>query len=324
MHSYAERLLRHVDSLPCLPPVLVEAMELSRAPEASAAALAGAIRQDPGLTAEVLRLVNSSFYGFPRRIGTVTEAVTLLGFSAVRNLLFSAKVLNLLDVDESADFSPVAFWEHAVAVGLLASGLAQRTGRASSREELFVTGLLHDVGKLLEYQVLRKQFVATLALAAAEGIPVYAAEERILGITHAAVGHALASRWMLPPAAQEAIGTHHDAAPKAEQGWDVAAIQAANSLARQVTARREVPPAPVAVSADTWDRLALPPECADDLLHDATRQFADLVAVVTGWWRSISIDGEDEEDVPLPRASFRQHEFPKTTPPFLSTPRPTV
>lgn len=312
----ADALLEHVESLPCLPAVLVEAMELTREPDASTAALAAVIRQDPGLTAEVLRLVNSSFYGFPRRIGTVTDAVMLLGFTAVRHLLLSAEVLNLLDVPESADFSPARFWEHAVATGLLAGEIARHTGRPQ-REELFVAGLLHDMGKLLEYRVLRREFVSALRLAAAEGIPFYVAEERILGLTHETVGRALADRWRLPAAVQEAIAAHHHLSSAQEKGWEVVAVHAANALSRQLTDRPTVPPPPPALPEEVWATLGIPPEGVDRLLEESQEQFAEVVALVAGWWRRIPGEDETGAAAPLPGGSSRDRAHGKNPGPFL-------
>jgi len=302
--SYADRLFSHVRSLPCLPPVLVTAMQVIRDPAASAAELAAVIRKDPGLSAEVLRLVNSSFYGFRRRIGTVTEAVTLLGFSPVRHLLVAAAVLDLLDVEESVEFSPARFWEHAVATGLLAAELAGGAGR-DQREELFLAGLLHDVGKLIEYQLLRREFMAVLSLARTAEIPICLAEDQLLGVTHEAVGGFLADEWRLPEAVRQAIRHHHAPELAETAAWEAAAVHVADGFAPELAGPRREGAARFATSETVWGMLDLAPEEAQGALDRVAPRFADVVALVAGWWRRFPGVEESVQGGALPGSSRR-------------------
>jgi len=147
MATKLDQLVQQIGSLPTLPSVIVRVNEQVANPKTSALDLARTILEDQSLTARLLRLVNSPFYGFPRRIATVTEAVTILGFAPVRSLLLTASVVDLLVGEETPDFSPTGLWEHSVGAAV-GAGLIARYTRHEDREEVFVAGLLHDVGKL--------------------------------------------------------------------------------------------------------------------------------------------------------------------------------
>ena len=203
-----ETLVQHIGSLPSLPTVLLRVGELLNDPRTSAMNLSRVILEDQALTGRLLRLVNSAFYGFPRRIATITEVLNILGFYQVRNLLLSVTVMDLLENEEAAEFSPVRLWEHSVGTAV-AAGLLARQLCPEDREELFVAGLLHDVGKLVEFQFIRKEFLKVVAVAQAEDLPFRAAEQVVLGFSHDRVGSLLANQWKLPIRLAEAIAYHH-------------------------------------------------------------------------------------------------------------------
>ena len=274
-----EKLLQQIGTLPTLPTVLMRVTELVNNPKTSALQLARVILDDPSLTARLLRLVNSPFYGFPRRIATVTEAITILGFHQVRNLIFSASVVDLLSVEETADFSPVRFWEHSVGVAV-ASGLIARHIRHEDREEVFVAGLVHDLGKLVEFQLVRKEFAEALALARTEDVPLRVAEQRVLGFTHDQVGRLLAEHWKLPVRLTEAVACHHR--PDLSQGAkrEAAAVHVADILVRALgfgaAGDDAVPP----LEEEAWSRLRLPAGLLDSLVEDLDVQYHDALAIL--------------------------------------------
>ncbi len=208
MATRLDNLAQQICSLPTLPMVLQRVIDLVNNPKTSAFQLSRVILGDQALTARLLRLVNSPFYGFPRRIATVTEALAILGFYQVRNLLMTVTVVDLLGADETPEFSTLRFWEHSVGTAVAASVLAQYT-RHEDREELFVAGLLHDVGKLVEFQFLPKEFLKVLSRARAEDLPIRVAEQQVLGFSHDQVGRLLADQWKLPIRLTEAITCHH-------------------------------------------------------------------------------------------------------------------
>jgi putative nucleotidyltransferase with HDIG domain len=216
-------LLDDARDLPSLPEVAVKVSRLADDPNASAASIARVIATDQGLTARILRLANSALYGVARRVGTVQEAVVILGLGTIRNLTLAASIYPALGAAVPGyDLAKGELWRHSVAAALCAQELARRMPRAPrpgagaapsaavSPDEAFVAGLLHDIGKTLLSARVRGYLVQVRERALADGVSFVDAERALLGFDHAAAGAALAERWKLPPALVDAIAHHHD------------------------------------------------------------------------------------------------------------------
>ena len=281
MATKLDNLIQQIGSLPTLPSVIVQVNEKVSNPKTSAFDLARTILEDQALTARLLRLVNSPFYGFPRRIATVSEAVTILGFHPVRNLLLTASVVDLLVGEEMPEFSPIGLWEHSIGAAVAASLLA-RYARHEDREEVFVAGLLHDVGKLVLFQFATKEFVKVLETARAEDTTIRAAEQRLLGFTHDQVGRALAERWRLPVRLIEAIGCHHRPELAQVAKREAAIVHAADILARALRLGSGGDDAVPPLDPDGWRRLGLPPATLDPLIGELDEQYSEARAILLG------------------------------------------
>jgi HD-like signal output (HDOD) protein len=274
-----DHLVQQIGSLPTLPSVIVRVNEQVGNPKTSALDLARTILEDQSLTARLLRLVNSPFYGFPRRIATVTEAVTILGFAPVRSLLLTASVVDLLVGEETPEFSPTGLWEHSVGAAVGAGLLARHT-RHEDREEVFVAGLLHDVGKLVLFHFLTKEFLAVLETSRREDIPIRTAEQRLLGFTHDQVGRLLAERWKLPVRLSEAIGCHHrpDLAQVGKR--EAALVHVAEALTRALGLGSGGDDAVPMLESETWRRLGLQTTILEPLMIELEEQYADARAIL--------------------------------------------
>ena len=274
-----DHLVQQIGSLPTLPSVIVRVNEQVGNPKTSALDLARTILEDQSLTARLLRLVNSPFYGFPRRIATVTEAVTILGFAPVRSLLLTASVVDLLVGEETPDFSPTGLWEHSVGAAV-GAGLLARYTRHEDREEVFVAGLLHDVGKLVLFHFLTKEFLAVLETSRREDIPIRTAEQRLLGFTHDQVGRLLAERWKLPVRLSEAIGCHHrpDLAQVGKR--EAALVHVAEALTRALGLGSGGDDAVPVLEPETWRRLGLQTTILEPLMIELEEQYADARAIL--------------------------------------------
>lgn len=268
-------ILRRLEDLPTLPRILLRITELLNDPKASARDLALVITEDPVLTARLLRIVNSSFYGLPQRVATVTTAIVLLGFEAIRHLLLTASVFDLFPAkNRSARRFLEQLWDHALgcAVGAKALGRLQRRERL---EELFVAGLLHDIGKIVVMVLFPAEGAEALRRTAREGLPLLEAEASVLGFDHTHAGRLLAERWNLPPRLVAAIAFHH--APNAAGAGDTAAVvHAADVFARALGLSADgvdrVPP----LDAAAWRRLKLPAGAIDPVLGEMLAEFDDI------------------------------------------------
>ena len=210
-----ERLVEGIDTLPTLPSIVARVNELVQDPTTSAANLNEIISRDLALSGRLLKLVNSSMYGFPRRISSVTHAVVILGFNTVRNVVLSSFVLDAFDARD-LPFGYRDFWVHSVATATAAGALLERQSRKEA-DDGFISGLLHDIGKVVLHQYARKQFGEALKLAESRDILLIEAEAKVFGYTHADVGGYLLDQWHLPLHIVEAVKSHHLA------GGDVAA-----------------------------------------------------------------------------------------------------
>jgi HD-like signal output (HDOD) protein len=293
-----DHLLEQIDALPSLPPVLLRVADLLQKPATSAAQLAGVILEDQALTARLLRLVNSPFYGFPRQIATVTETLTILGFRPVQHLLLTATVVDLLQAEETPEFSPIGLWQHAVGTAVAARLLA-RTAGYEAQEAVFVAGLLHDVGKLVQLQCLRAEFLEALTLARDGDLPLHEAETRIWGFDHTQVGQALLAAWRLPSELCEAVGCHHRPGLARQAQWESAIIHVADILAHALglgASGEDVVPPPEEAA---WEWVGVPLASLEPLLQELELQHRELLGVLLGTLRAFP-----GLDAPLREASW--------------------
>lgn len=236
-------LQRRIAQLPPLPQAVLALQATLQDESASVAACALRIRQDPALTARLLRLANSAFYGVPGRVGSIDDAVQLIGLRSLRLLTMTAAVSMQFQPPRAPAGWLDGFWRHALAVAHLAQGLAELRGHAVERA--YVAGLLHDIGRLV--------LVANSAAAdeqAGEPAGDQDADD------HAEVGAAVARHWHLPPAVTEAIAGHHAPTAGPDAGLslvDIVHVADALAHAHGFGSRRQVP-APV-IDARAWQRL---------------------------------------------------------------------
>lgn len=200
--------VREIQGLPSLPATHAEILALTRNPGASTNAIAEMIELDPGLLATVLKLANSSCFGFRQRVDSIKLAVTLLGMEEIGDLVVSAHVFEHLGSSEKRHSLDVdAFWRHSVGTAFVARGLAkwmQIEGGSA-----YLAGLLHDVGKVVLDQHFGYFYGPVFKRILEDGLVAADAEADALGITHAEVGGELAIQWKLPEAIQDCMMYHH-------------------------------------------------------------------------------------------------------------------
>ncbi|PKM76764.1 MAG: hydrolase [Firmicutes bacterium HGW-Firmicutes-15] len=205
-----ESIVEAVNDLPALPHVVVRIMELTEDPNTTAQQINDVLNQDQGMTAKVLRLANSAFYGFPRRISTVTDATVFLGFKTVRSIVMAASVSDLLSREvEGYALAPGELWRHSQCVAISARLIA-KTCKFYTVDVAYTAALLHDIGKVVLNSTMKQAYHEVVAMVESENIPFSQAEDQILGFNHAMVGAKIAEKWNLPPELVEAIAYHHN------------------------------------------------------------------------------------------------------------------
>jgi putative nucleotidyltransferase with HDIG domain len=203
------RLVQRIVDLPTLPVIVPEVLRLVADPHASAVDLARVIGTDQALASRILRLANSAFYGFRREIVTINHAIVLLGFETVKNLVLASTVFDILGEGAGGpSFDREQFWLHAAATAVAARQVA-RTLRATDPEAIFVSGLLHDIGKVVLDRFFGRRYAEAARLAAEQPCLIRDAEVAVFSIHHGEVGRWLGERWRFPAAIVEPIAFHH-------------------------------------------------------------------------------------------------------------------
>lgn len=276
-----ERLLRIIEDelqdLPPLPAVVMRVMQTVNDPATSAADLNRLISGDQALASKVLRLVNSSYYGFPRKIATITHAVVILGFNTVRNLTTSLGVLSAFDAKgQQTAMDRDKFWAHSLGVSVAAGVIARRKNiPAKAVEEVFVGGLLHDLGKLFLDQYFPDQYAIALKLARAAHISIWDAEKTALGVGHALVGKRVAEKWNLPPSLTNMIMLHHQPAFAKEHFDIVAVIHAADRVVHKLRLGHSGDDIVPALTPEVQQWLTLPQPVWDAIEAEVCQKFED-------------------------------------------------
>ncbi len=205
--SDIEGALSRIRDLPTLPAVLGKILSTAADPDASAIDLGRLIAADVSLSATLLKLVNSSYYGFYRQIKSVTQAIVVLGFLEVRNLTLTATAFNAFESIPS-NYDRVQLWRHSLATAMAADQIARLTGK--NVDGCFEAALLHDMGKIALDWLYPTEFRQAAAEAQKESISIAEVEQRVFGMTHALIGARLADHWNLPESVVEAVQFHHN------------------------------------------------------------------------------------------------------------------
>ena len=225
----ANDLVKGVSKLFSLPEVCTRLQEMLEDPHHSASDLGKVISQDPDLTARLLKIVNSSFYGFPGRIDTVNRAVTVIGISELLVLILGASSVMTFNKIPGSLINMAEFWRHSVYCGVVAKQLAKRCN-VLHHERLFVAGLLHDVGKLVLCTKLPEQARIVLAQSYDNEVPLYELEQNEFGFDHAELGGLLLANWQLPESLCQAITYHHQPGAAATPSIEAAIVHIANAI----------------------------------------------------------------------------------------------
>ncbi len=208
-NDVALEAVRKISHIATLPEVTVRIIELVEDSSSSARDLHAMISSDPALTARMLKVVNSAFYGLPRQIASINRAVSLLGLNAVKNIAVAASLAKLFRGGElGPHFDAHDLWLHSCVTASTARIIAN-SNRKNAVDEAFLAGLIHDVGVLVELQSDRARFAEAVERAAA-GRDLRECERECLGNDHEGFGAALCEHWKFPSSLVWAAGHHHD------------------------------------------------------------------------------------------------------------------
>lgn len=208
--------LDRVVELATLPAVALEVNQMLADDSVSVQQMTQVIEKDQAIVAKILKLVNSSFYGFRSQINNLPHAVVILGFKAMHSAVLSVAVNQTFSKDLKCDsFSMVDFWFHSVAVALVTQKFAEQT-KLCEPEEAFTAGLLHDIGKVILVQYFPEEFSQIWQEQQESGCSSLEAEKKIIEISHSQIAARVARKWLLPDSLLDVLRCHHDVSKKQE------------------------------------------------------------------------------------------------------------
>jgi len=209
MDVHPRELKGMIKDIPTLPVIYQELFQKMQERDVSVPQIADIISQDQALSTKILHLVNSAFYGYSKEIRTISRAVVILGFRAVRSAALAISVFDYFkDEESSSQVDMTQFWTHSIAVAGICKVLAAEL-QINQQEEAFIVGLLHDVGKLIEKRYFPGDFDDLCNAAQEQHLAWYQAETALFQIHHATIGKAIFRAWDFPPSVVEAVQSHH-------------------------------------------------------------------------------------------------------------------
>lgn len=203
-------LVMTIRDLPAMPHVASKVLELSSDPDTSAARLQQVISDDQAMAARILKIANSAMYACSRRIKTLSEAIVMLGFNSIRSLVVTSAARNLYSTGAARmGLKERLLWEHSIGTAFACRHLADAR-HPGLREEAFLAGLMHDIGKLVLNLQVPDRFEEIIQIVYNENREFHETEVEILGFDHARVGALLVNKWKLSPMLEGVIRDHHD------------------------------------------------------------------------------------------------------------------
>ncbi len=228
-----EKLLSQIESfedLPTLPEIITEIMDIVQTEDFSIKDLKQVIEKDPTLTAKLLKIANTFYYNpYGSEITSTERAIMQLGTRNLLPIVFGLSLTHIFTI-KGNNFNVKLFWIHAYTCAHIAKRISKYF--SLPEPEAFTTGLLHDVGKIVLYKIIPKEYIKVIHLTEKENIPMYKAERRLFGLDHTEAGFLLLSRWRIPDIIKEPVKYHHEP-EKAENYKELSAlINIANIFAR--------------------------------------------------------------------------------------------
>jgi putative nucleotidyltransferase with HDIG domain len=259
--------IERITTLPTLPEIVTKIAAMVDSPQTSVADVGRVIAKDQVLSARVLKLVNSAFYGFQGRVSSVTHAMVLLGFNVVKGLVLSASVFDLFQRDGRDDLDRRRLWDHSIGTARIAGILAQKV-TLQEPEEAVVAGLLHDLGKIVLCAHLPEEFASIVKLARRKNLLMSEAELEVLGVTHADVGRWLLERWKLPGRLVEPVALHHAPHLAREAPLTTAIVHLANILCAAVGIGDSGDQRMAPLSVAAWNLLGISMEQVEETVDE--------------------------------------------------------
>jgi putative nucleotidyltransferase with HDIG domain len=275
------RILRQVKSFPGMPTTAAKLLPLLREPDSSSARIEDLIKYDPGLTANLLKLTNSAYFGLPSRISSVRQAILLLGRKRLLQLVATMCMSGLMKKSVPGyDLPQGGLWRHSVAVAVAADRLVQFL-KISQADEVFTAALLHDIGKMVLGDYVQGDLKSIQEMVT-KGFSFDVAEYVVLGTNHADIGGRILKSWSMPEELVHAVAWHHDPDQCKESCRLSDLVHVANIAVRSIGSGMTANDSSPEASSKVLARLGLDPSGIAALAEQTVQEMAKLADLLNG------------------------------------------
>ncbi len=282
--AVVDKALASIGEIATLPEITIKIIQIVEDPKSTARDLHEVIKNDPALSVKVLKVVNSAFYGLPGQVASVDRAIILLGLSAVKNIAIAASIARLFQGKRiSVEFSAADLWRHSVAVAVAARCIAKASPHPGMPDEIFVAGLIHDIGTLVERQAYPDEFAEVIRRCSESEIDFLACEREVIGADHQAFGVGLTTKWKFPRHLRAAVGFHHCPEALSPELRNMAVLIhmadvmcCQEKLGMYLTAQREQ------ITPDLFETLGITPAQLDEIRAELPEKLAEAEATLAG------------------------------------------
>ncbi len=277
-----DQAIASIGDVATLPEVTIKIIKIVEDAKSTARDLPEVIKNDPALSVKVLKVVNSAFYGLPGQVASIDRAIILLGLSAVKNIAIAASIARLFKGRKiSEQFSASDLWRHSVGVAVIGHDLANASSHPVMADEIFVAGMIHDIGTMVERQVYPDQFADVINECLNNGMDFMECERRIIGADHQMFGVALTTKWKFPRHLRAAVGFHHNPEALSEEVKNLATlIQIADVLCCQEKIGFYLSADGKEITQDMLDSIAVTQEQLEEIRANLPDQLAEAEATL--------------------------------------------
>ncbi|MBL4744150.1 MAG: HDOD domain-containing protein [Cycloclasticus sp.] len=244
--------------------------------------IANIIEQDPSLAVRMLKIVNSAFFGFPATVKTISRAVTILGHREIRLLVMTTSVVEKFSNMPNSLLDMREFWGHSLKVALFSKYLAEQHPKKRQLSSAFISGLLHDIGRLILYMKAPDLARASALLVKAKGISEIDAEKETFGFSHADLGGALLGMWKIPESIQTATAFHHQPELATDNKEETMLVCLANLLAHADTTSEDSIQESISAEDPIWESIDMPYGVIIPVSSEVESQFSRTYSMFFG------------------------------------------
>jgi putative nucleotidyltransferase with HDIG domain len=248
-------------------------------PRTSVTEIGRIISEDQGLTARLLKLANSPFYGYPSKIETIFDAVLIMGTKQIQDLALATSIITVFKGIPHEFVSMDTFWHHSIACGVIARVVAGYR-REQNVELFFTAGILHDIGRLVMFSKASEKYMEIMLHCRQHNQLLFKAELEMMGFDHAELGGALLKRWNLPPNLTEMVAFHHNPLKAYQFSTETSIVHVANIIGHALQIGNSGDPFLPPLHEAAWDQLGLPSRILPLIVDQSSQQFVATIEII--------------------------------------------